>query len=315
MSGKYLLLCGGVGGSRLAAGFADVLPPERLTIVVNTGDDFDHFGLRICPDIDTVTYMLAGLVDEERGWGRRDETWRAMEVMGRLGGETWFNLGDQDLALHLRRTELLRRGRTLSDVTTELTRALGVAHPIVPMTNDEVRTVVRTADGDLAFQDYFVRRRAEPVAREIAYCGAADAKSAPDVLRALADPSLRGVAIAPSNPVLSVAPILAIPEIGEAIRRRSIPVVAVSPFIGGKTIKGPAAKLMHELGYRPGAEGLTDYYRGLVDGLVVDIRDGAADEPLFATDTLMTTREVRAGLAKFCLALFDRLQGGRRYDR
>lgn len=312
--GKYVLLCGGVGGSRLAAGFAAVLPPERLTIIVNTGDDFDHFSLRICPDLDTVTYMLAGLVDEERGWGRRGETWRAMEAMGALGGETWFNLGDQDLALHLRRTELLRSGRSLSDVTSDITRRLGVAHPVAPMTDDAVRTIVCTEAGDLAFQDYFVRRRAEPVAREILYIGAGEARASRGAIGALKDPDLRAVVIAPSNPVLSVAPILAIAGIGEAVRARRVPVIAVSPLIGGKAVRGPAAKLMNELGYPPGADGLDEYYRGLVDGLVVDFRDGPSsaggEVRRFQTDTLMTGPEARMRLAKFCISTVENLTRG-----
>ncbi len=310
--GKYLLLCGGVGGSRMAAGFAGVLPPSRLTIAVNTGDDFDHFGLRICPDLDTVSYMLSGLVDEERGWGRRNESWRAMEVVGQLAGETWFNLGDCDLGLHLRRTQLLSQGRCLSEVVADLATHLGVAHPLVPMTDAAVRTVVRTADGDLTFQEYFVRRRAEPVAIGVLYEGAESAAPASGLIAALADPLLRGIIIAPSNPILSISPILAVAGLKEAIRARGVPIVAVSPLIGGKTVRGPAAKLLAELGYAPGVAGLLSYYAGLIDGLVVDQRDRFPERlhagiHVFETDTLMPDTAQRTRLAQFCIDAIEHL--------
>ncbi len=303
---RYLLLCGGVGGSRMAAGFAAVLPPERLAIVVNTADDFDHFGLRICPDIDTVTYMLGGHVDETRGWGRRDESWRMMAAMGALGGETWFNLGDQDLALHLRRTELLKQGLTLSQVTTALARKLGVAHPLVPMSDAPVRTIVRTADAELPFQEYFVHRRCEPVATAVLYDGADAAAPAPAFAAALADPDLRGIILAPSNPVLSIAPILAVAGVRDALLARKVPVVAVTPLIAGKAVKGPAAKIMTELGFAAGVDGVAACYDGLIDGLIIDERDGRAgtrigDVRLFATDTLMPDAESRARVARCCL--------------
>jgi LPPG:FO 2-phospho-L-lactate transferase len=311
--GSYVLLCGGVGGSRLARGFADIIAPDSLTIVVNTADDFDHFGLRICPDLDTVTYMLSGLVDEARGWGRADETWVAMEAMARLGGETWFNLGDRDLALHLRRTELLRMGATLSEATREIGTRLDVRHRVVPMTDDPVRTVIGTADGKLTFQDYFVRHRCAPVATGIAYDGVNQATPAAWVLDALVASDLAGIVIAPSNPILSIAPILTLPGLREAIRAAGVPVVAVSPIIAGKTVKGPAAKLMAELGYQPGVGGVVDYYSDLIDGIIVDRQDEGvytASDGVQATfaDTMMGDLAARRRVAESCLKALETLR-------
>ena len=297
-------LAGGVGGARLALGLAAAVPPERLTIVVNTGDDFEHLGYTICPDLDTVTYTLAGLNNRELGWGRADETWSFMETLAALGGETWFRLGDRDLALHAVRTAALARGESLSQLTAALTQRLGVAHAIVPMSDDPVRTVVDTDEGGLEFQQYFVRRRCEPAVRGFRFAGAEDAKPAPGV-SALFDADLEALVVCPSNPFVSIAPMLAVPGIRAWLERRRFPVVAVSPIVGGAAVKGPAAKMMRELGLNVSAAAVAKHYGELVDGWIVDARD-AAEAPLIeaqgravrVTDTLMTDPAKSAALAR-----------------
>ncbi len=301
-------LAGGVGGARLANGLAGIMPPEDLLIAVNTGDDFEHIGLAICPDIDTVTYTLAGVNDRERGWGLKGETWSFMDAMRGLGGPDWFALGDRDLAKHVLRSHRLRRGDTLSAVTADLARAHGVAQAVVPMSDDPVRTIVDTDEGPLAFQDYFVRRRCEPAFRGIAYRGADVARASPAVLAALASPSLDAIVVCPSNPLLSIGPMLAIGALRDALRDRRAPCVAVSPFIGGEAIKGPAAKIFRELGVTPGAAALTDHYAGLVDAILCDDGDPSAGETvngieLIAADTLMRDNADQQRLAREVLAL------------
>ena len=308
---KILLLCGGVGGSRLADGFARILGPDKLTIVVNTADDFDHLGLRICPDLDTVTYMMAGLVDQVRGWGRADETWACMETLERLGGETWFQLGDRDLALHLQRTALLGIGVSLSEITRAIASTLGLRHVPVPMSNDSISTVIETDEGDHLFQDYFVRLRCAPRACAVRYNGVERARPSPGLTEALADPALMGIVIAPSNPFLSIGPILAIPRVRTELRAAEVPIIAVSPIIAGKAVKGPAAKLLAELGYEPEIEGVAAYYEGLLDALVVDDVDRERGRSLrlrcHPAQTLMTDPKSRAGLAEVCLELIAHL--------
>ena len=309
-------LAGGVGGARLALGLAAVLPPERLTIVVNTGDDFEHLGYTICPDLDTVTYTLAGLNNRELGWGRADETWSFMETLAALGGETWFRLGDRDLALHAVRTAALARGESLSQVTATLTRRLGVAHAIVPMSDDPVLTLVDTDEGELEFQQYFVRRRCEPAVRGFRFAGAEDAKPAPG-LSALLDVDVEALVICPSNPFVSIAPMLAVPGLRAWLERRRFPVVAVSPIVGGAAVKGPAAKMMRELGLNASAAAVAKHYGGLVDGWIVDARDAAEalaieaqGRAVRATDTLMTDPAKSAALARAALE-FARALGRR----
>ena len=285
-------LAGGVGGARLANGLAAILPPEQLLIAVNTGDDFEHMGLTICPDIDTVTYTLAGLNDRERGWGVRDETWSFMDSVKKLGGPDWFALGDRDLAKHVLRTERLQQGESLSAITLDIARACGVAHPIVPMSDDPVRSIVITDEGELAFQNYFVRRRCEPVFCGIRFEGADIARPSPALIAALDDPQLEAVIFCPSNPVLSIGPILAMPAIAKALCDCAAPCVAVSPFISGEAVKGPAAKIMRELGIEPGAAALVSRYAGIVDGILCDLDDPAAGMTIdgvkmVATDTFM----------------------------
>ncbi|HRP71729.1 MAG TPA: 2-phospho-L-lactate transferase [Luteimonas sp.] len=306
-----LALAGGVGGAKLACGLAAALPPADLTLVVNTGDDFEHLGLHVSPDIDSVTYAMAGLNDPVRGWGLAGETWNAMAAVTRLGGPDWFALGDHDLATHLLRSQRLRAGDTLSQVTADFARQLGISHCIVPMSDDPVRSVVETADGDLPFQDYFVRRRCGPAFRGIRFDGIADARPARGFLDALDNPRLRAVVLCPSNPLLSLRPILSLPGVDAHLRARGVPVVAVSPFVGGDAVKGPAAKILRELGVPVSPEGLLGCYDGLVDALVVDARDAAfaerANMPVLATDTLMRDRDDQVRLARETLAFVDTL--------
>ena len=298
-------LSGGVGGAKLALGLSRILPPEELMIVVNTGDDFEHLGLSISPDIDTVTYTLAGLANREVGWGRHDETWSFMETMERLGGETWFRLGDRDVALHVVRTRRLRAGETLSAVTADLCRRLGIGPRVIPMTDDRVRTRLLTEHGWLDFQDYFVNRRCEPIVKELAFDGAATATPHPAFMAALADPKLQAVVICPSNPFISVEPILAIPGVREAMVACKAPVIAVSPIIAGRAVKGPTAKMMTELGLDPSAGSVAHRYADLLDGYVIDHADMAEvvsiDARVTLAQTMMTTIEDREALARTVL--------------
>ncbi|MBS0285547.1 MAG: 2-phospho-L-lactate transferase [Proteobacteria bacterium] len=301
-------LAGGVGGARLANGLAGVLQPGELLVAVNVGDDFEHLGLTICPDIDTVTYTLAGLNDRERGWGVKNESWAFMYTLRKLGGPDWFALGDRDLAEHVRRTDRRRRGDTLTAITQDIARACGIVQTIVPVSDDPVRSIVETDEGALLFQDYFVRRRCEPVFRGIRYEGAETARPAPTLLAALEDPALEAIVICPSNPVLSIGPLLAVPGVAEALRRRRAPCIAVSPFIGGEAVKGPAAKIMRELGIAPGAAALAKPYAGIVDAILCDYDDPGAGTTmdgirLIAADTLMRDDIGQRRLARVALAL------------
>jgi LPPG:FO 2-phospho-L-lactate transferase len=305
-----LALSGGIGGAKLALGLSRVMAPSDLVVVANTGDDFEHLGLSISPDLDTLMYTLAGLDDPQRGWGRRDETWTFMAALERLGGETWFQLGDGDLATHIERTRRLR-GESLSVITADLFRRLGIAVRVLPMSDDVVRTRLRTSEGWLDFQDYFVRRRCAPVVQEVTYDGTATARPHPDVLAALRDPRLRAVVICPSNPHLSIEPILAVPGLREAIAHCNAPVVAVSPIIGGRAIKGPTAKMMAELSLPVSAAAVARRYEGLLDGYVIDPEDRHAADglgiPVTVAHTLMVTLEDRERLAREVLAAADAL--------
>ena len=298
-------LAGGVGGARLAVGLAAVLPPSRLTVVVNTGDDFEHHGLAISPDLDTVMYTLAGIANPATGWGRIDESWNFMSALAELGGETWFRLGDRDLAAHVLRTEWLRQGVPLSEITMRLVQRLGIRHPVIPMSESPVRTRVRTADGgNLAFQDYFVRSQCKPRVRGFGFIGSRNAR-VPSELRRLMRGQVEAVVICPSNPYVSIAPILSIREISRWLRRRRFPIVAVSPIVGGAAIKGPAAKMMRELGVDATALGVARHYGRLVDGWVIDQadeklqpaieREGAS---VLVTGTVMKNRAGSIALAK-----------------
>lgn len=310
MSGNHVLaLSGGVGGAKLAAGLAAVLAPEDLTIAVNTGDDFEHLGLTICPDIDSVTYALAGLNDTQRGWGVKDETWQAMAMLKALGEADWFNLGDRDLGMHVARSWRLRTGETLSAVTTRLTRELGIAHAIVPMSDAPVRTQIGTADGWLDFQRYFVAEQCRPVATGIRFAGVPGAAAAPALAEALARDDLGAIIICPSNPYLSVDPILAVDGVREALEARRVPLVAVSPLVGGTALKGPLAKLLGELGQPVSNQTIADHYGELLDHLVIDTADAADAEGLRTgalsvtiTGTVMCGADDRERLARVALS-------------
>ena len=307
-----LALAGGVGGAKLAAGLEAALDaPDDLLTVVNTGDDFEHLGLSICPDLDTVMYTLAGRANPGTGWGLAGESWNFLEALGALGGEDWFRLGDRDLATHVERTRRLRAGESLSRVTAHLAARLGVPSRIAPMSDDPVRTVVETADGELPFQEYFVRRRCEPAVRGLRFEGAPAARMSAAFETALADPALDAVVVCPSNPYLSIDPILAVPGVRAALAGCAAPVVAVSPIVGGRAIKGPAAKIMAELGVEVSAAAVAARYRDLLDGFVLDETDRAlaaaiesegaagARAPLRVTveQTVMRTGEDRTRLA------------------
>ena len=307
-------LCGGVGGAKLAYGLARALPPHELTIIVNTGDDFQHFGLTICPDVDTVMYTLAGSDNRDTGWGRAAETWAVMDELGRLGGDTWFKLGDKDLALHLMRRQQLDRGERLTRVTRHLAALLGIKSAILPMSDEAVRTIVETSEGDLAFQDYFVRRRCEPKVTGFRFEGAAQARPSPEVAAALSHPELSGVVICPSNPYVSIGPMLAIAGIREQLERTRVPVLAVSPIVAGRAIKGPAAKMMTELGGAVSALEVARLYADLIDAMLLDEQDRAlleerreGDPRLFFAPTVMRTPEDRIAVARECLRLIGEL--------
>ena len=274
-SRTYVALSGGIGGAKLSLGLAQLLS-ERLTVIVNTGDDFEHLGLAISPDVDTTLYTLGGVANPETGWGRRDETWSFMEAIVQLGGPTWFRLGDRDLATHVERTRRLRAGETPTAVTAHLAARLGVKARVLPMADDPVRTTVETDAGTLAFQDYFVREQCRPAVRALRYAGAVAARMSAEVEAALTASMLGGVIVCPSNPWLSVDPILAVPGMREAIRATGAPVVAVSPIIGGKAVKGPTAKIMAELGLAADVYAIARHYEGLLDALVIDAADSAA---------------------------------------
>jgi LPPG:FO 2-phospho-L-lactate transferase len=310
--GPVVALSGGVGGAKLALGLYHVLPPDRLTIVANTGDDFEHLGLTICPDLDTLLYTLSGQANPELGWGRRDETWTFMAALEKLGGETWFRLGDGDLATHIERTRRLAAGERLSTITDDFSRRLDIAARLLPASDDSVRTRVKTGRGWLDFQDYFVRLRCEPVVRHIEFFGAETARPHPDFLAALADPNLRAVIICPSNPFISIDPILAVPGVRRALCDSQAPVVAVSPIIGGRAIKGPTAKMMAELGLPVDATAVARHYRDFLDLYIADDidRDAVAelDVPVELAPTLMTTLEDRENLARIVLTAADRLR-------
>ena len=303
--GHVVALCGGVGGAKLAFGLAQVLPADGLTVIVNTGDDFEHVGLHVSPDIDTVLYTLAGLADRERGWGLAGESWNFMDALGRVGGEQWFLLGDRDLATHVERTRRLRAGQSLSDITAALATALGIGPDIVPMSDDPVRTIVATAGGPLAFQRYFVAERCMPVVTGLHFDGAEAAKIAPKAAAALARDDLAAVIICPSNPYLSIDPILAVPGLKAALNTCDAPIIAISPLVGGKAIKGPTAKLMHELGIDPTVASIARHYAGLIDRLVIDHADAEHAAtlpcPALVTQTVMANDADRIALARAVL--------------
>jgi LPPG:FO 2-phospho-L-lactate transferase len=313
MSGAapVVALSGGVGGAKLALGLYRILPPDALTVIANTGDDFEHLGLAISPDLDTLLYTLSDQANPELGWGRRGETWTFMAALEKLGGESWFRLGDGDLATHVERTRRLAAGETLSAIIDDFRRRLGIAARLLPMSDDTVRTRLDTDRGRLDFQDYFVRLRCEPAVQRLTFAGSETARPHPDFLTAIADPHLRAVIVCPSNPFISIDPILSVPGIRDALRACRAPVVAVSPIIGGKAVKGPTAKMMEELGLPVDAASVARHYRDFLDLYVADEADRDAvaglDLPVTPAPTLMTTIEDRETLARIVLAGADRV--------
>ncbi len=304
---KITALAGGVGGAKLAHGLAQILPPQDLTVIVNTGDDFEHLGLSISPDLDTVCYTLAGLANFETGWGRAEESWNAIANVKRLGGPDWFNLGDQDLGTHLERTRRLRQGQPLSQITRDFCQAWGVGVTVLPMSDQPVRTIVETDQGDLAFQEYFVHRRCEPRVKGFRFDGLDQAEPAPGVVEAIQ--SADAVVICPSNPWVSVDPILKVLQRSTVLGLPST--VAISPIIGGQTVKGPAAKMYAELGIQPSALAVAEHYRELLNGFVLDEVDAdlalQIPIPTLVTNTLMKSLTNRATLAQAVLHFVETL--------
>lgn len=299
-----VVLSGGTGGAKFVRGLAAVVPARELTVIVNTGDDLTWWGLHVSPDLDSITYALAGILDRERGWGVEGDTFHCLETMRRMGAPAWFQLGDLDLATHLRRTELLGEGRTLSEVTSEIALTLGIDTRILPMSDYQVETRVLTAEGELSFQEYFVRERYQPTARGVCFAGADQARPAPGVLEAIA--RAEAIVIAPSNPVTSIGPILAVPGIREALAQTAAPVAAISPIIGGAAVSGPAGELMKTRGLPVSIAGVARCYADFLDVLIADERDlafGAQVEGIAVryTNTLMKSEADQTALARSVL--------------
>ncbi|MFH2102686.1 MAG: 2-phospho-L-lactate transferase [Chloroflexota bacterium] len=299
---KIVALAGGVGGAKLVDGLAQLLSPDNLTVVVNTGDDFEHLGLYICPDLDTVCYTLAGKVNAETGWGRAGDSFFALENLALLGAESWFRLGDRDLATHIIRSYRLSAGHTLSEITADFCRAWGVFHTVAPMTDQPVRTIVDTTEhGEMSFQEYFVRRRFEPKVKGFRFSGLETARPSPTILKAIEQSD--AIIICPSNPWVSIDPILMIPDILPAFENKKV--VAVSPIIGGQTVKGPAAKMFAELGIEPSALAVASHYKDLLTGFVLDSIDASQEKDVkemnlltSVTNTLMKSSADRGRLAQ-----------------
>lgn len=304
---RVTVLTGGVGGAKVVLGLVTAYPDIQVTAVVNTADDFRHFGLHISPDIDTLLYTLSGRSNESLGWGRKDETWNFMSAVSSLGGLDWFNLGDGDMALHVLRTERFARGESLSAIVRDFAEKWGIEATVLPMSDDPVRTMVATDQGVLAFQEYFVRYKCVPVVSDIQFDGATSAQPAPGVVDAILGAD--AVIIAPSNPYLSVDPILAVPGLFTALKETGSPVVAVSPIVGGASVKGPTAKIMDELGISPDNTSIARHYCAFLDGLVFDKRDAPPSNDLAwrSTDTLMKTLEDRQRVATVALELASEL--------
>ena len=308
MINNILALCGGVGGAKLAHGLSKAVGPDNLLIVVNTGDDFEHLGLHISPDLDTVMYTLAGVADPERGWGIAGETWNFMEAIAGFGDLDWFRLGDRDLATHLYRTRALKQGQGLAQVTSTLCRSFGIEHRLVPMTDDPLRTLIATDRGTLPFQDYFVRLGCRPGVQAVEFSGSGEARAQADFAASLNGNEPDAVILCPSNPFLSIDPILSLKGVREGLRTVSAPVIAVSPIVGGKALKGPAAKIMAELGMPASNLSIAEYYRDFLDGLIIDSGDGH-EAPAIGklgikvkiTDTVMRSMQDRVDLAEATL--------------
>ena len=301
-------LAGGVGASKLLLGLYELMNPSALTIIVNTGDDITLHGLKISPDLDIVTYTLAGIVDPAKGWGFRGETFHALKRLAAFGRANWFNLGDRDLATHIHRSALLAEGKSLSGAAESIRLALGVKSRILPMSDQPVPTIIETDEGVLHFQEYLVKRRAEPVVRGIRFDGVENARPAPGVLQAIE--GAERIVICPSNPLISIGPILAVPGIREALRARKKDVIAVCPIVGGKSLKGPSDKMLAQLGYRASAEGVAKLYADFTGTFVIDPLDKAQNEVISSlgmkvevVPTVMKTRAQKRKLARALLNL------------
>ncbi len=307
---RVVALAGGVGGARLADGLAQVLPAHALTIIVNTGDDFEHLGLFICPDLDTVCYTLAGIANPLTGWGRSGETFNALETLADLGGPAWFRVGDKDLGLHLERTLRKKSGQSLSQITQHICNSFDIPVTVLPMSNDPVPTWVYTKDGTMPFQEYFVKQQCQPVVTGFRFAGAGQAKPAPGALQAIQEADF--IIVCPSNPWVSVDPILSIPGIRPALQNKAV--IAVSPIIGGQAVKGPAAKMYAELGIQPSAFSVARHYHGLIRGFILDSQDAELDADIsglglhtLVTNTLMKTSLDRRQLANEGIAFAQTL--------
>lgn len=312
---SIIALSGGVGGAKLALGLSKTLSDKELTIVANTADDFVHMGLPISPDLDTLMYTLSGYNNTEQGWGLKDESWQAMAMLKDYGAPTWFQLGDRDIATHLTRLHGLNNGKTLTEITAELCQALGITHTILPMSDDSVQTIVQTRESELSFQHYFVREQCEPAVTGFYFQGIDNASPQTTFINALSNPDLDAVIICPSNPFVSVRPILELSGVKEALQASSAPVIAVSPIVAGNAIKGPTAKMMSELGIPSSAAAVAEYYQGIIDGFVLDQADANQAEVISdlgiqveIAQTVMTTLEDRVELAKTVLLFANRMQ-------
>ena len=304
---KILAITGGVGGAKLALGLSKILTPDELLFLVNTGDDFQHLGLEISPDLDSLLYALSGKNNPELGWGRANETWACISELEELGADSWFRLGDRDLALHLVRTQMLNQGATLQNVADRLSESLGIDHRIAPMSNDKISTTVNTPNGKLAFQEYFVREQCEPAVIDFDFEGIENSKPNPVVMSWLDE--CDGIIICPSNPYVSVDTILSVPKYRDAFQSK--PVIAVSPIVGGLAIKGPAAKMMTELGVPPTPIAVAKHYGSLLSGFVLDQTDHeqAKDIPIpsIVTQTIMLTLQDRIALAEQCVRFLEEM--------
>ena len=304
------VLTGGTGGAKFVDGLRRVVPPRELTIIVNTGDDFEWWGLHVSPDLDSITYMLADMLSKERGWGVEGDTFQCLEAMRRVGQPAWFQVGDRDLSAHLLRTQLLRSGKTLSEATSEIARALGIEARVMPMSDSPVETRVLTPDGEISFQEYFVKRRHRDEVKAVRFVGVEQATPAPGVVEAIQ--SAEAVLIAPSNPITSIGPMLAVPGIREALCQTAAPVVAVSPIVGEAAVSGPAGALMASHGLPVSAAGVAQAYADFLDVLIVDSHDTNLPRPtgvqVHATNVIMKSEEGRTQLARFALAIATNLQ-------
>jgi len=311
---RYLAVTGGIGGAKLGLGLSKILGDNELAFIVNTGDDFEHLGLHISPDIDTLIYTLAGESNTKTGWGRSNESWQFMSALTALGGESWFMLGDKDLAMHVERTQKLVAGQNLTDISNALAISLGVRHRILPMSNNPVRTIIKTAAGELDFQHYFVREKCEPAVTGFEFRGAEQATPPPAVIEWLRSDELAGVILCPSNPFVSVDPILSVPGLREELRACGAPVIAVSPVVSGAAIKGPTVKMMQELEIPNTAVRVAEHYSDFLQGFILDTEDAASQTAVeelgissHVTQTIMTTMDDRVQLAHTCLEFVSRL--------